>query len=122
MNSNVGRAFRVRVPGATVIVDCGAVASTRTVTDAGADTLPAASVAVTVYVCVPSATGCSTCPHAPSEVTSASLSSPSAIVTSAPASAVPDRLTVRLFCGECTGSITGAAGAVVSTGTPLSGA
>ena len=61
VNSNVGRAFRMSVPGATVSIVFGAPVSTVTVAVVGSDTFPAASVAVTVYVWVPSATCCTAC-------------------------------------------------------------
>ena len=56
VNSNVGRATRVIPLGSTVSVVWGGPVSTLKLTVAAADTFPAASVAVTEYVCSPSAT------------------------------------------------------------------
>ena len=93
-----------------VNVVCGATVSTVTVTDETDDTLPAASVAVTEYVCAPSTTSCSARAHAPP---TQAVTSRRALgrafgdrATVAPPSAVPDTFhRPGSFCNAPIGAI-----------------
>ncbi len=121
VNVNVAVVAATVPVGPAVIEVSGAVVSTFTVSGGAesADVFPAASDAVAVYACEPSATPVSVFDHAPdaSAVTVPPLAPLSNSSTVLPASAVPDSATVPVAfqlssAGEL---ITGAAGAAVST-------